>query len=274
MSAIATLGSSSGLRAVAQLLSNSASSTTSGVAQTGQLTALDSSAGPASAPSDSLNLSDHAKAVLARAKADGVAADELQAFLQSARNPNGTGNAPASKPASNDGTRIFDQLTGRTQSQPPGDAAATPEDPVSGNLTALVKANTNADGSVSNFSVSVNDVLNPVSTPQDIAAWYNANTAGIVNETKTYLSDSGLSFIQAVQDHQLTFQSAADIPGLDFHNTYTYQGGENGASANETFTYNHDAAIFQDPTTNYEVVSNGTVISWKGTPASAPASSS
>jgi hypothetical protein len=274
MSAIATLGSPSGLRAVAQLLSNSASSTTSGVAQTGQSTALDSSAGPARAPSDSLNLSDHAKAVLARAKADGVVADELQAFLQSAKNPNGTGNAPPSKLASGDGTRIFDQLTGRTQSQPPGDAEATPEDPVSANLTALVKANTNADGSVSNFSVSANDVLNPVSTPQDIAAWYNANTAGIVSETKTYLSDKGLSFIQAVQDHQLTFQSAADIPGLDFHNTYTYQGGEGGASANETFTYNHNAAIFQDPTTNYEVVSNGTVISWKATPASAPVSSS
>jgi hypothetical protein len=274
MSAIAATGSSSSYSAVAQLLANSLSSAASGIPQIGQSSTSGSSATSTSASSDNLNLSDHAKAVLARAKTDKVAANELQAFLQSAKNPSGTGNASASKPTSDDGTQLFDQLTGRTQSQPSGDTTASPADPVSANLNALVKAHTLPDGSVTNFSVNVSNVLNPVSTPQDIADWYNTNATSLINDAQSSPSESTISLAQAVQNHQVTFQSAADIPGLNFHNTYTYQGGEDGASANETFTYNQSAAIFQDPTTNYLVWSNGTVISWKNTLPSTPASSS
>ena len=69
------------------------------------------------------------------------------------------------------------------------------------------------------------------------------------------------SLAQAVENHTVTLLNAFDIPGLDFHNSLTIQGGESGAENSWSVTYNHDAAIFKDPTTNYEIGDDGTVIS-------------
>jgi hypothetical protein len=66
---------------VVKQLSNDAASTTAGVPRLGKSGAPDSSASPSSNPSDSLNLSDHAKTVLARAQTEQVAADKHQTFL-------------------------------------------------------------------------------------------------------------------------------------------------------------------------------------------------
>jgi hypothetical protein len=113
----------------------------------------------------------------------------------------------------------------------------------------------------------VSDVLTPISTPQQIDNWYKWQDAIIAAQNSPF--EGSNTFAQAIQNRQVTFQSAADIPGLNFHNTYTFQGGEGGCSVNETFSYNHDAAIFHDPTTSYAVWSDGTVLSWKNPPESA-----
>jgi hypothetical protein len=263
VSAIATAANSSAHSAVALLLSNAASSATTG-ASAPTTTSAAAASSASSPPVDTVNLSDYAKATLARAQSDQVAADKLAAQVQAARDPTGKNIAP--KTNSNNGQSLFDQLTGRGQPQPSsaGDFEST-------TLTALINAHTLSDGSVQSFSVTASDVLTPVSTPQQIADWYKTNATSLINDAQSSPSAGSISLAQAVQNHQVRFQSAADIPGLDFHNTYTFQGGNAGSSVNETFTYNQNAAIFQDPTNNYLVSSDGTVISWPKMPASATA---
>jgi hypothetical protein len=74
----------------------------------------------ASNPSDSVNLSAQAKAILARAQQDQIAADKLQAFLQSAKNPEGASRGANTKPTSDNGTQLFDQLMRATAPKPGG----------------------------------------------------------------------------------------------------------------------------------------------------------
>jgi hypothetical protein len=263
MSAIATAANSSAYSAVALLLSNAASSATTGASAA--TTASGAAASSASSPPvDTVNLSDNAKATLARAQSDQVAADKLAAQVQAARDPTGKNTAP--KTSSSNGPSLFDQLTGRGQSQ-----SSSAGDFESATLTALLNTHTLSDGSVQSFSVTASDVLTPVSTPRQIADWYKTNATSLINDAQSSPSAGSISLAQAVQNHQVTFQSAADIPGLDFHNTYTFQGGNGGSSVNQTFTYNQNAAIFQDPTNNYLVSSDGTVISWPKMPAGATA---
>jgi len=263
VSAIANAANSSAYSAVALLLRNAASSATTG-ASAATTTPGAAASSASSLPVDTVNLSDAAKATLARAQTDQVAADKLAAQVQAARDPTGKNTAP--KTSSNNGPSLFDQLTGRGQSQP-----SSAGDFESATLTALINTHTLSDGSVQSFSVTASDVLTPVSTPQQIADWYKTNTTSLINDAQSSPSAGSISLAQAVQNHQVTFQSAADIPGLDFHNTYTFQGGNGGSSVNETFTYNQNAAVFRDPTNNYLVSSDGTVISWPKMPTSATA---
>jgi hypothetical protein len=102
MSAIAATGSSNALNAGAQILGNGASSATSGIPQIGEATVPASSAPSTNNPTDSLDLSDHAKAALAgaatdtpsdqakaavaaKAQSDQAAADRLQAYVEAHR---------------------------------------------------------------------------------------------------------------------------------------------------------------------------------------------
>jgi hypothetical protein len=281
MSAIAATGSSPNYSAVAQLLANSVSSTTD-IPQTGPSGVSGSSATATNGSSDSLTLSDHAKSVLARAEADQVAANELQTFLQSARNPNGTGTAPASKPASDDVTQNFDQLTGQTQSQqasqqgtPSGIPSLADFQQADGGwgagladyLETLTQANQQPDGTLKNYSQTLNDVIAVPSTPQDIAAWYQSDGKLLTGQAEAGQgNDPGL--VEAIANHAITFLNANDIPDLNFHNTIVLQGNENGgSSANQTWTYNQNASIFSDPSTSYKVLGDGAVIAWKTPPA-------
>jgi hypothetical protein len=276
MSAIVATGSSSGYSAVAQLLANSVSSATADIPQNGQSGASGSSATPTSGPSDSLNLSDHAKAVLARAQTDQIAAGELQTFLQSVRNPNGTGTAPASKPTSDGVTQIFDQLTGHTQA--PNQSL---DDFFTAQFTALEANARQPDGTIGNYSETFNDISFAPTTPEAINNWYQNDGQAAVQgapQIAQQAPDSpqainAASLAQAVENHAVTFLNAFDIPGLDFHNSLTIQGGEDGGGSSWSVTYNHDAAIFNDPTTSYAIGGNGTVISWKNTAPSDAASS-
>jgi hypothetical protein len=91
MSAIAAANSSA-TNAVASLLSNGASSATTDADTTAaKATTSDPAASSASrAPVDTVDLSDRAKATLARARTEQVAADKLAALVQSVRDPQGT----------------------------------------------------------------------------------------------------------------------------------------------------------------------------------------
>jgi hypothetical protein len=86
----------------------------------------------------------------ARAKTDQVAADKLAAQVQAAKDPTGKNTAP--KTNSNNGTNLFDQLTGQGQSQQSGGAPVSTDDFETAVITALRDAHTRADGSVDGFS--------------------------------------------------------------------------------------------------------------------------
>lgn len=119
MSAIAATSSSADYSAIASLLNSGLSSPAGPAPQAAQ-----SSASPSSGPSDSVDLSDHAKAVLAQAQKDLVLANELQAFVQSNRSSGGTGKnsisglstqSPSTPGQVADNVmQAFHQLTGQT----------------------------------------------------------------------------------------------------------------------------------------------------------------
>jgi hypothetical protein len=273
MSAIAATGSSSSYSAVAQLLANSLSSATAGIAQTGQATVPASSATSTSNPADSLTLSDQAKATLARAQTDQLAANKLQAFLQSARNSNGSGTT-APQPTANDVTQQFDQLTGQTQSQSANTTFITLNDFLNADVHSLVDANKGTDGTVGGYSQTLQDVtVTAPSNPQQVAAWYQTTDAQALAGAAQYWPNNDPGLAEALASHAVTFLNGSDIPNLNFHNTISIQGGEGGASVGDTYTYKHDAAIFSDPTTSYKVLYDGTVISWKTPPSTGTAAS-
>jgi hypothetical protein len=110
VSAIAA-ASSYAYGAVASLLSNAASlATTDASKPAANSTTTDPAASSAADPVDSVDISDHAKATLARAKADQVAANTLTAQLAAARDPEG--KDPAPQKSSDDITTSFDRLAG------------------------------------------------------------------------------------------------------------------------------------------------------------------
>jgi hypothetical protein len=292
MSAIATSGASSGLSAVAQLLANSVSTAAASTPQAGP----SSSKTPAAASSnlsDSLDLSDHAKATLARAQQDQIAADKLQAFLQSARDSKGAGNSSSpsrgsnqsSNQAPNNVTKAFDQLTGQAPAQGQQGSVLAPGQSLDDFLTAQFSAlEANAklpDGTIGNYSETFNDISFAPTTPEAINNWYqNEGQAEIQGAPQIEQQAPGspqainaASLAQAVENHAVTFLNAFDIPGLNFHNSLTIDGGEHGGQNNWSVTYNHDAAIFKDPTTSYGIGGNGTVIAWKNPAPSGAASS-
>jgi hypothetical protein len=285
MSAIAATGSSSSYGAVAQLLADSLPSANAGSSKAAASSASSSSAAGKSA-SDSLNLSDHAKAVLARAKSDQVAADQLQAFLQSVRNPNGTGHNSATGQTSDDaGTQIFDRLKGQTQSQQGNAKNLSLADlqraqgglPGLGTYAkALSDASLQPDGTYKNYSQTLHDVIVVPSTPQDIATWYQTDgksELSIAQALAQISPDDHPGLAEALANHAVTFLNAQDIPDLNFHNTISIEGGEHGGSAGEDATFNQKAAIFSNPTTSYKVLASGTVIAWKTPPGTAAATS-
>jgi hypothetical protein len=158
MSAIAAANSSA-YSAVASLLSNAASlATTDASTQAASSATPDS---PVADPTDSVDISDHAKATLARAKADQVAANTLAAQVAATRNPDA--KDPAPQKSSTDITASFDQLTGVPATSAADDTApsgvTTPEVNFSGGLRAggFTIA---AKGSASTWSSEI-DIMGP-----------------------------------------------------------------------------------------------------------------
>jgi hypothetical protein len=253
---VITAASSSATNAVASLLSNDASSATTD-AGTPAAKAITSDPAASSAsrdPVDTVDLSDRAKATLAHAQIERVAADKLAALVQTLK---GQGSDKTkSKADSTDPQDIFQKLSG-------GATGSAKLEDLDGLMKSLFAANKNSDGTYNSFSKTVDDVLIVPSTPQQVDDWYKTYGQSFLEGALHFSGEEGNNVLaEAVRNRTITLQSAADIPDLNFHNTWTLQGGEGGGSINGTSSYNHDASIFKDPTTNYIVSGDGTVISW------------
>src|SRR3569833_1385185 len=150
----------------------------------------------ASSAADSLDLSDHAKAILVRAKADQVAADKLTAFLQSAKE-SVTGKPAA--PTSKDGAQIFDSLTGRDRAGSAGGEPTSAGDFEDAVLDRLIESHRNADGSVSNYSAVARDVFTPATSAEQVADWYKTNGQAWTDSAQARPTEWGTSLAAAVQ---------------------------------------------------------------------------
>jgi hypothetical protein len=259
MNTAVTTGSSFAYAKAAQLPAGSAGL---GQARAGEKPAL-----PANDATDSLDLSDHAKATLVRAVVEQVAADKLTAFLQSAKESVTGKQAPASK----DGTQIFDSLAGHDPAKSREGSPASAGEFEDAVLDRLIESHRNADGTVRNFSAVAHDVFTPATSAEQVADWYKTNGQAWIDSAQARPTEWGTSLANAIQAHEVTFHSAADFADLNFHNSYTFAGGEVGSSANVNFTYNQNASIFSDPNNNYMLSSDGTVVSWKKDAGVAPA---
>jgi hypothetical protein len=259
MSAIAAVNSSA-TSAVASLLSDTASAATAaGTAadKTTQATAESSSRNPV----DIVDLSDRAKAILERNKVDQLVAERLAQQVVSSKD-GGKTKAATSSSSTGESSKLFGALSGSSASPSKGAPSGSFRD-LSAELTSMVAAHKQADGSVTSFTKTESDVFVVPSTPEQIDYWYQTDGRGLVAGAQFFREEAATGIAQAVQNREITIQNAKDIPGLNFHNTMIFQGGEGGASLNGTSSYNQNADIFKDPTMNYRVSGNGTVISWK-----------
>jgi hypothetical protein len=282
MSAISATGSSASYSAITQLLADDLSNAaTAGAApQIGQASSPGSSASTSKAPTDSVDLSDHAKAVLAQAQKDQVAANQLQALVQSNRNSGGAG-----KNSVGGITQNFDQLTGQTQSQQGNSAGFSlaalvqAKGGLSEGLYAYQKAVDSAhlqsDGTYASWSQTLHDTFfTAPTTPQEVASWYQSDEGQETLSAAQAWPQNDPGLAAALASHSVTFLNASDFPDLNLHNTTTIQDGEGGGSSNTVYTYNHSAAIFSDPTTSYKVLGDGIVLAWKTPTTTATATSS
>jgi hypothetical protein len=239
MTTVSTNNSSAGDAIVSLLRS---SSNASANAASSAIPNADPSSKGGGNPAVVVDLSDRAKALLEKNKTDQVAAGRLQTLVQNLRDQNGgeTGKSAGSATA----------------------GSADPKD-LNGYLASLFEANKKPDGTYGSFTKSVSDVLDVPSTPQQVDDWYKSEGQAVSAGAKDFTNADYQVYAQAVLNRTVTIQSAKDIPGLSFHNTIIFQGGEGGGSAGYQASYNQDAAIFKDPTTAYAISDNGTVISWK-----------
>ncbi|MCK1651593.1 hypothetical protein IVA88_09125 [Bradyrhizobium sp. 149] len=224
-------------------------------------------------PIDTVDLSDRAQTILARAKIEKVAADKLALQVQSAKS---SGRAAGANTASADSFELGGNSSDGSASTP-GTGSGN-FDQISGYLDRLIDDHRAPDGTVSSFTKTVNDFFTVPSTPEELSAWYKnqeeAAAQSAAAEPDPALKAKAEAYLDAVRNHQVTLVSADDIPELNFHNTWTLQGAEGGSSINFTSTYNHNASIFKDPATTYFVDGNGSVVVWKHAADGAAASSS
>lgn len=250
MTAIATSGFSARDDLAALLRS---STPASGAPQPAAAEKPDAATAKGDGPAVVVDLSDRAKALLERNKADQLVADQLAQRLASAKDDGKSGST--SKSTADDTTKLFDSLSGQ----------GTPEGikDLGDYMASRMEAHRQPDGTIASFTETVTDSFQVPSTAQEIDEWYRSEGQAIIIGAQQIPEEAATGIDEAVRNRSVTIQNAKDIPGLNFHNTVTFQGGEGGGSGNGTFSYDHDAAIFKDPTTSYRVYSNGTVISWK-----------
>ncbi|MGJ4943902.1 hypothetical protein ACQR1W_25245 [Bradyrhizobium sp. HKCCYLS1011] len=253
MVAIATANSYS---AIASLLADTTSVRVSG-ASGEQSSAYPNAPSTSNPPQDTVDLSAHAKAILARTQAEQVAADKLIAQVRAARN--GSTKTDGSANVSGDHTSIFEQLSGHAQQA--SSSAASFLDDRGAYQQSQQAAHTQADGTIQSWSTSASNVLSVPSTPQEIDQWYQTQGPKMLALAQAF-PDSMPGLAEAIKNHTVSFTDARDIAGLNFHNSFTFQGGEGGSSGSSQTSFNSSLAMFQDPNVHYQIMDNGTVLSW------------
>lgn len=143
-------------------------------------------------PTDTVDLSDRAKQFLARAKSEQLAADKLNTLLQSLQNQDG--KDATSKAKTDDGTSLFDKLSGRTQTQNSGD-------------TQWVAGAPYGDASISDADFTKELHLETYADSMD--------AAGLPPE-------AGQALRNAIANGTLKFQKASDVPDLNFHSQHIF----------------------------------------------------
>lgn len=213
--------------------------------------------------------------MLTRAKTERVAANKLAALVAEViLNGKGkTADKASLKPEADAGTTLFKALIGQSGSSKASEETGPPQalsdiDPRDWVKfsEALIAANRQADGTIKSYRHEVHDVLNAPSTPEEIDQWFKTDGQKYIDGARQVNDPEYNIMAQAVQNRTMKVQDARDIPGLNFHNTIVFQGGEHGSWSNNTYSYNRDADFFKDPTMNYSVGSDGTVLSWKKDP--------
>jgi hypothetical protein len=220
----------------------------------------DTSAKSSGGPATVVDLSDRAKAVLERNKGDKIVAEQLQQQVAAAKGNDKPGSTSNSTPG--DTSKIFDVLNSGSRSHPTDLPSLDPNLDRDAYLNALINANRQPDGTVKSFSKTVSDAFAAPSTPAEVDEWYKTQGQLLIASARQFGEVAATGIIQAVQNRTITISDAKDVPDLNFHNTIAFAGGEGGSSINGTSSWNHDAAIFKDPTTNTRVM-NGYVISWQ-----------
>lgn len=190
--------------AIASLIKDAASS---GSALASQGSASSSSSAPSVSsadPTDTVDLSDRAKQILARAKSEQAAADKLNTLLQSLNNPEG--KDATSKPKSGDGTALFDKLSGRSQSQSSSD-------------TQWVAGSKYGDPTISDAAF--------------IDKYKDALLGGLAGAPPEKLA----ALQAAINNGTLKIQKGSDVPGYNNRTVVTYSGSPGGLQGMSTSPY-------------------------------------
>ncbi len=200
MSSISATGAST-YNALASLLTP-APSTSDSPPQTAAST-NSNIATPSTDPIDTVDLSDRAKRILARATFEQTAADKLSAVLQSLDDPDG--KPTASKPSSDKGTSLFDKLSGRAQD--------------SRNDTAWTAGARAGDASISDAEFT--------------AKYKDSLLVGLTG----FPADKQQALQAAINNGTLKFQLGSDVEGYNTRTVVTYTVGPGGGQGMSTSGY-------------------------------------
>jgi hypothetical protein len=180
--------------AIASLIKDAASSGATTAAQ-GSTSSSGAPSASSTDPTDSVDLSDRAKQILARAKSEQLAADKLDALLQSITNPDGKNIE--SKAKTSDQTSLFDQLTG---SQTSSKSSATQWE---------------AGSKYGDPTISDSDFLEKIKPV-------------LVSLAERLPPEQRQAMETAVNNGTIQIQKASDVAGLNYHSTVSYTGSPGG----------------------------------------------
>jgi hypothetical protein len=177
----------------------------------------DSDAPDESSPATVVELSDDAKAIIARAKTDQAVADWLQANIDGLK---GRGGKPPSAQHASDPTDLYKQISSLSAAQ--ADDGTSSAD--AGNSTQWEAGSKWGDASISDA---------------EFAEKYESSFSWWADEFDQYLPpEKGQALRQAIASGTLKFQKASEVEGLNTHSTITYTTGPGGVGQGMSWHFN------------------------------------
>jgi hypothetical protein len=154
-------------------------------------------------PVDTIDLSDRAKQILARAESEQEAADKLTALLQSLKDPDDKSSISERK--ADDGTRAFEKLSGRNQR--------------SASETTWTAGSKWGDPTISDAEF--------------VERYKDALMGGLTG----YPPEKQAALQAAIANGTLKIQKGSDVPGYNTRTVVTYNVGPGGGQGMSTFGY-------------------------------------